>query len=215
VARTDSTFSCIRCLTHDEGYVLESWFDSYRISDGELVYDPVFPYLGDYPAPASLFRMGQDYMVAQSVVAGISRIFILADYTDESIREYEFSLAPGEPFFTYNSDEYIYLLRSNYPHPDLVYLLRLEEFSSVEDELATAAELMARISPNPFKGSCEISFAGKNPRRVGIYNVKGQLVRDLSGETGGPIAWDARDERGRRAVETGPNALEPAQISPL
>lgn len=199
VARSDSTFSCIKNLTHNEGYILESVFANYRISDGEMVYDPVFPYLGDYPNPASLFGMGQDYMVGQSLNYGISRIFILADYTDESIREYEFTFATEEHLDLYHSSENIWMVR-DYPNQDRVYLLRLEEFSPVDDESVPAAGLQARISPNPFKGSCEIGFCGKRPSSVRIYNVKGQLVRELSGDGGDTFVWDALDDKGRRAV---------------
>lgn len=199
VAHSDSTFSCIESLTHNEGYILESVFNNYRIADGEMVYDPVFPYLGDYPNPASLFGMGQDYMVAQSLNYGISRIFILADYTDESIREYEFTFATEEHLDLYHSSEYIWMVR-HYPYLDRVYLLRLEELSPVDDELMPVAELQARISPNPFKGSCEICFSGKSPSSVRIYNVRGQLVRELSGDGGDTFVWDSLDDKGRRAV---------------
>jgi hypothetical protein len=68
---------------------------------------------------------------------------------------------------------------------------------------------LARSSPNPFRDTTEIEFVLPVPGRVtlGIYSVRGHLVRSLSGAemlSSGThrVVWDGRDDRGR-AVAAG------------
>ena len=58
--------------------------------------------------------------------------------------------------------------------------------------------------PNPFSTSTTISFTGKsnshNPLRIKIYNVKGQLVRELecsASDLGFNAVWDGKDDNSK------------------
>ncbi|MBC8366870.1 T9SS type A sorting domain-containing protein [bacterium] len=55
------------------------------------------------------------------------------------------------------------------------------------------------IYPNPFRESTQINYSAASGASVSvrIYDVKGRLVRELSGH-GGTLAWDGRDGSGNR-----------------
>jgi hypothetical protein len=60
------------------------------------------------------------------------------------------------------------------------------------------------VHPNPFRGSArvEYSLAAKGRVRLSIYNVSGQLVRELVNEVQAPgrysVSWDGRDREAHR-----------------
>ncbi|HNT52497.1 MAG TPA: FlgD immunoglobulin-like domain containing protein, partial [Candidatus Syntrophosphaera sp.] len=66
---------------------------------------------------------------------------------------------------------------------------------------ALATELCGNY-PNPFNPSTTISFSVKEalPVSIGIYNLKGQLVRTLVNEDKAAgshsVSWDGRDDNG-------------------
>lgn len=66
------------------------------------------------------------------------------------------------------------------------------------DELVPAVR-QAWNYPNPFRGKTTIGFARSKPgsAKVGIYNQRGQLVREFHKVTGVEIEWDGKDDHGR------------------
>jgi hypothetical protein len=55
-----------------------------------------------------------------------------------------------------------------------------------------------RVYPNPFREKAWVS--ANVPGRLKVYDALGRLVREFPKEAAkpGPLAWDGRDERGRR-----------------
>ena len=72
-----------------------------------------------------------------------------------------------------------------------------------EDNVAVSVTALGLNLPNPFHQSTAVSYdiKGMQPVRIGIYNLKGQLIRILVNEdksTGRYSAvWDGRDEHGQ------------------
>lgn len=70
----------------------------------------------------------------------------------------------------------------------------------------TSPDLPLKIYPNPFNPDTNISFelAKAALTRVKIYNIKGQLIRDLLNEElpagKHTIKWDGKDQRGKMAA---------------
>ncbi|MDD2228202.1 MAG: C10 family peptidase [Candidatus Cloacimonetes bacterium] len=76
---------------------------------------------------------------------------------------------------------------------------RLSGHTSNEDELATPAPAL-EIYPNPFATSTALKFnsVSNAPASFNVYNLKGQLVRQLVANDGkaAEISWDGRDAKG-------------------
>lgn len=76
----------------------------------------------------------------------------------------------------------------------------LSAYVSVEDEVVQAAPIM-RIAPNPINSHAEFILESKSemPAVVNIYNLKGQMVRELKlGNPGKSFTWDTNDASGRK-----------------
>lgn len=74
----------------------------------------------------------------------------------------------------------------------------LSAYTGIEEELITALPKM-RIAPNPSVGYTEFRMESKldKPVQIAIYNLKGQLVRELSMDSPQQKSvWDTRDARG-------------------
>jgi hypothetical protein len=67
----------------------------------------------------------------------------------------------------------------------------------------TKGSFLLQNKPNPFSRETEISYQtiGRSRVTLGIYNISGQLVRNLAGEVETPgfhqIRWDGRDSKGQ------------------
>jgi len=160
-----------------------------------LLLTNFFPDLSAYENAMSLSRMDDDYLMAVCRQSENEYSFILADFTDESIRSYSYNLNNGyyEPL-VYNSDKYLYLLSSN-----RVSILKLEQETSSDDHIMPSQMNQVEVYPNPFANECKISMKQTNAKilNVSIYNIKGQKIRDLSNgnlkNEHDQIIWDARD----------------------
>lgn len=106
-------------------------------------------------------------------------------------------------------------LLANFKMPNLQgALVHIYEFGrfSVEksvisrQNMITDRTLKLQIHPNPFNPSTQIHFAMKEsgPAKLRIYNLNGQLVRELLNELRGTgeytVPWDGRDARGVAAA---------------
>jgi hypothetical protein len=160
-----------------------------------LLLTTFFPDLSTYENAMSLSRMDDDYLIAVCKQSENEFDFILADFTDESIRLYSYNLNNGyyEPL-VYNSDKYLYLLSST-----RVNILKLEQETSSDNHILPSQMNQMEAYPNPFTNDCKISMKQTNTKilNVSIYNIKGQKIRDLSNRNlkneHDKIIWDARD----------------------
>ncbi|MCK4339805.1 MAG: T9SS type A sorting domain-containing protein, partial [Candidatus Cloacimonetes bacterium] len=91
------------------------------------------------------------------------------------------------------------------------YLLYLEDTSvniyeysttSIDEELQQVNNIQFTNYPNPFSNSTTISFFNTKPSKntkIKIYNIKGQLVKQLSiVNCKSSIDWDGKDENGKQ-----------------
>jgi len=160
-----------------------------------LLLTNFFPDLSAYENAMSISRMDEDYLMAVCRQNDNEYSFILADFTDESIRSYSYNLNNGyyEPL-VYNSDKYLYLLSSN-----RVSILKLEQETSSDDHIMPSQMNQVEVYPNPFTNECKIFMKQTNTKvsNVSIYNIKGQKIRDISNgnlkNEHDQIIWDARD----------------------
>ena len=80
---------------------------------------------------------------------------------------------------------------------------RLAPASSNEDELAIPAPQF-QVYPNPFKGATSFKFssASNAPASFEVYNVKGQVIRQLTVAEGkaAEIVWDGKDTKGNKVA---------------
>ncbi|MDP8241518.1 MAG: T9SS type A sorting domain-containing protein [Candidatus Celaenobacter antarcticus] len=90
-------------------------------------------------------------------------------------------------------------------------MARLYYYNTAVDEPSSdeSAEILLTNSPNPFRESTTISFAGTTnvlePSQIDIYNIKGQVVRSLeftASDVGLTTVWDGMDEE-RKKVSPG------------
>ena len=113
------------------------------------------------------------------------------------------------PVVAHRSDTFQFLLSQN---PDSVILdkddwLLDRGITRVGVEAGTPSlpltTTLLPVHPNPFRGSARIdySLAAKGRVRLSVYNVAGQLVRELVNEPQAPgrysASWDRRNESGR------------------
>ncbi|MBW6513363.1 MAG: C10 family peptidase [Candidatus Syntrophosphaera sp.] len=71
--------------------------------------------------------------------------------------------------------------------------------TEVQDEV-TAVVPTLRIWPNPISGTANLSFSGKAdiPAKLKVFNLKGQMVREIELQPGRELAWDVKDSAGAR-----------------
>lgn len=71
--------------------------------------------------------------------------------------------------------------------------------TSVEDEYLPSLQVL-NAYPNPFTQKLSLELPSKTAGKVGIYNLKGQLVRELQLDSQGKTTWDALDNSGVRSA---------------
>jgi len=84
------------------------------------------------------------------------------------------------------------------------WILKKVSMTNVGVETGTPATLLTTalfpVHPNPFRGSARIEYAlaAKGRARLSVYNVAGQMVRELVNEVKAPgrfsVSWDGRDQ---------------------
>ncbi len=96
-----------------------------------------------------------------------------------------------------------------YPYPQFLAIIldTLDVYHappvSNQDESAPPAAFQLSVHPNPFRQGAEISVKSVQPVQVGIYNLKGQLVRSALIDPDKGQArwrWDGRNSRGGLAA---------------
>jgi hypothetical protein len=73
--------------------------------------------------------------------------------------------------------------------------LTWEQYTAADDEVAPAVALSLSAYPNPFQNEVSFRLNSKDnaPSEAGIYNLKGQLVRQFGMQKGKTFAWDGKD----------------------
>jgi hypothetical protein len=88
----------------------------------------------------------------------------------------------------------------------MIYDLVAPPVANDDDANTPALTTVENISPNPFSTTASITYSLKDNGQttVGIYNIKGQLVKELVSEakTAGnhTVAWDGLDRNGRNVA---------------
>jgi len=77
-------------------------------------------------------------------------------------------------------------------HPELEFVVRI----------AGGGAPTVVAAPNPVRlGDAAVVFAGASAAtRVAVYDLEGQLVRELAGATDGGLRWDLHDTKGARVA---------------
>ncbi|MDZ4182439.1 MAG: T9SS type A sorting domain-containing protein, partial [Candidatus Cloacimonadaceae bacterium] len=187
VSHSDSTFSCIR-----HGWGVDS-FQNLKIRNHSILTDASFPDLSMYNNPLALFRMDEQYMLAVSRADASFHNLTLVDFTDFSIRNFQFEV-DGTGYGFQKSDRVLYMIRQN-----RVHIFPLSLGSSVDDNVIPNPILEISAFPNPFAEKCNLTIKStrNSYARVEIFNVKGQKVRELytgqinSGDNS--FFWDSKD----------------------
>ncbi len=193
--QSDSTFTCV----FSDGQSYLSYFRNYLISDHALFEYDFFPNLTGYQYPIGQFRMGDDYLVALAAETENNYNLILADYTEQSIRNYEFTTSDAMYSKFFHSDSLFYWLGQN----GKVHIFRLEFGSDADDDLLTPVSATITAYPNPFRSSCSVKVESTRQANasLGVYNLRGQLVKSLhqgSLTKGDNIySWDGKDASGQ------------------
>ena len=77
----------------------------------------------------------------------------------------------------------------------------LSAYTDIEDEVITVPQPKLEVYPNPFRDNAILKFTGtsKETVQVGIYNLKGQLVKALQicDPLNSQIQWNRSDAKGR------------------
>jgi len=79
---------------------------------------------------------------------------------------------------------------------------------SSENNVITCESAITENFPNPFNQSTTFSFTSKEPihkAEIKIYNIKGQLIRELRPVSSSPtrsieITWDGKDKNGQKVA---------------
>ncbi len=101
------------------------------------------------------------------------------------------------------SDDFssVILVFSNAGNASVSYEYTVEAQTSV-DEPQTARPIIFNLAPNPYRdGNLNLSIPSTKPVPVSIYNVRGQVVRQLRTTDQGVAQWDGRDIDGKKVAE--------------
>ena len=180
-----------------DGYVI----DQYEISLGEI-YQSNSSVIKTYDDNIVLIRnaaQGEIHKVTPDGIKLWSR-----DYLDNNLDESLIGVEEYEILETDNGDlVYCGTTGINYQDPELI-LIRTNPDGLDINEMPSQAVNISNY-PNPFSSTTTISFSGKvNPcelPKIKIYNIKGQLVRELLPITPSPdrsisVIWDGKDMDG-------------------
>jgi hypothetical protein len=128
---------------------------------------------------------------------------------DDSIR-WRSALGASISPYQYQNDKSLALLQDGgYAVVGFNAIAKLDSLGQVdgvsinEETIPPANGMLLAIGPNPFRGpvgvSCGLAEANR-PYRLQVFNLRGQLVRELSHEQNSNImhtvTWDTRDSHG-------------------
>jgi hypothetical protein len=83
--------------------------------------------------------------------------------------------------------------------PEEIYQFFGETYTAAQDDVIPAARLSLSTWPNPFTTSISVSLRSKSstPVEFSVYNIKGQLVKELGKIKDSSFIWDGNDDNGQ------------------
>ena len=125
--------------------------------------------------------------------------YVLDDYNNSREKTQYRIRFPIETDWDYLGDLTNFLTSFNDPEHDPLIVLYFKYDNSIDDEVVYDAPCIS-VYPNPFSHSLTISFSIPygylENRKIEIYNVQGQLIRELDIGNENEIKWDGRDRYG-------------------
>jgi hypothetical protein len=180
----DGRFSCI-----DEDAISSlNSFRNYQLIGTGFTEDTDFPNLSAYNPPNKLVKYDSRYALALSGAYVVNRRLLCIDYQNQTITDTTFYVANSNlrdneeltPAYNY----FYYIFSSNHGTLDHWHLQIGKIVDVVENvDLTQTPEVMSHSAyPNPFKDNTTIKITLNKPKTVqaAIYNLKGQLVKDIS-----------------------------------
>jgi hypothetical protein len=189
-------------ITTDGGY---SWGEELQATHSHTVAFPSMAIAAD-----SLWAVWQDvdwnYGIDNPEIAFTKSI----DFGQTWISRERLTYAPGfsnTPCISYDHGKLHVVWYEQYRPPDStwhsdIYYKRYEPDVGIGDdgEINLPDRIILSAYPNPFNSSVLISYSSMKGGDIGIYDIKGQLIRTLIVEGGsdGKINWDANDAMGNK-----------------
>ncbi|MBC8374825.1 MAG: T9SS type A sorting domain-containing protein [FCB group bacterium] len=169
--------------------------------------------MGTMPYPTSANRMvtHNDFLYIIGDYADLNRLMRYS-INDASWVEYESNLIGRRHSSAVIADDKLYIIAGNsnengsWQYYNLSQTIDLSSLVSISPQglkIPTVSRLSQNY-PNPFNPSTSIRFIlhQKSSVEMSIYNLKGELIRQLSNQVFGPgkqeLIWDGKDARGVR-----------------
>jgi hypothetical protein len=154
----------------------------------------------------SLYLVWQDHRFANLTVFYVSSPDSIHDWSPEQRLEDDPAHSSFPAVTASNGKVYVVWADERCaPDTDIcggVYFTRNPaEPDAINQEISRPENMsLIRAYPNPFNGATVITYSNLKGGDIGIYDIKGQLVRAFSveGEKGGKIKWDATDALGNK-----------------
>ena len=148
---------------------------------------------GDFPIRFEMNTTAPIYITEVQIGIDAANTLIMTHYCD------------GETGFTSyatsNQFSSIVLVFPNASDSQISYDYSVDELVSI-DEQQTIDPIDFAIGPNPFpKGELNLSIPTGKPAQISIFNVRGQVVRQLVTDKQGRAAWDGKDAHGKLVAE--------------
>ncbi len=142
------------------------------------------------------------FSVSTSAMTAIAEIRIGLDPMDTLVLMH---YCEDELSFTSHatSDEFssVVLAFINLYENEITYDYTVDEVTSIDEE-QTDAPFTFSFAPNPYRGgNLSMSVSAAKPVPVSIYNVRGQVVRELRTDDRGVAQWDGCDRLGKPVAE--------------
>jgi hypothetical protein len=101
----------------------------------------------------------------------------------------------GRFFYDPVDNVHLLVLMVNYHARTYAYRYKGNSGSAAEIRYASVSRPVVSADPNPFRGSTRISIpgAGRNAH-FKIYNLRGEMVKDLGAKRGSEITWEAGND---------------------
>ncbi len=153
-----------------------------------------------HPDPDKLITLWNNNLSMAYVFPGAAQFFYTANVSDSLIGHGEPLVARidnngtmimlGFPLF--------YMMETEVQAFLSVILPQLYPNVGVEEENITPTALAVKCYPNPFSGNLTIDISGSknSPADIGIYNIKGQLVKQLQNVNDKTIKWNGSNDQG-------------------
>lgn len=177
-----------------------------------VIFTPNYDYIIDNERKSNIMRLQDNNIIIlyNTIYGEIHKmssgfdILWCRDYLDNNIDESWIGIEEYKILETDNGDlVYCGTTEEYYQDPELILIRTNPDGLDIDDPQSQAVNISTY--PNPFSTTTTISFSGKvNPcelQQIKIYNIKGQLVRELlpvipSLDHSVSVVWDGKDMDG-------------------